>query len=101
MPAAIEACLDGETDPLHLLLARLLLSSVGEGPLSPARVQVLSHDLAHAGGQARAGILAVAVRYQVRELPPELLLSIATDSENKTRESRWAASLLGLQANAW
>lgn len=97
MAPTIEAHLDSETDPLRLLRARFLLASAGEGPLSPERVQALSRDLAVSGPQERVAILAVAVRCRVCEIPPELLLPIATDSEDKTNSPRWAASLLARQ----
>jgi hypothetical protein len=98
MVSIVEAHLDGETDPRRLLRARLLLVTAGEDPLSPARVQALIRDLPHADAEARHGILAVAVRRGVREIPPELLLPIATDTED-TRSTlpRWSASLLARQ----
>ena len=97
MAPAIGARLDGETDPQRLLRARFLLASTGEAPLSSERMQALSRDLARADRHARLGILAVAVRYRVREMPPELLLPIATDGEDKTNAPRWSASLLAHQ----
>jgi hypothetical protein len=97
MAPAIQARLDGETDPQRLLRARFLLASTGEAPLSPDRVEALRRDLASADRHARLGILAVAVRYRVREMPPELLRAIATDSEDKTNAPRWSAFLLVYQ----
>jgi hypothetical protein len=92
------AHLDRETDPKRLLRVRLLLSTAGRTPLSSERIQALCRDLARGGDRERHGVLAVAVRLQVRDLPPDLLLPIVTKpSAARSSLPRWSASLLAVQ----